>query len=547
MKKIITTVIAACLSAILISIFLTSCGEKHTHEFGAWMTAKAATCTEEGTEERYCYCLEKETRAISASMHTPEENGSCTQAQRCTVCGTVLRMPVAHKYGAFVVIDPGTCYDNGYQEQTCTVCGDVSGKTIYSKGHVFGDWVTVKEATCEEPGLKERYCVCGEKKSEDVIVEHTGSWTVVKEPSKTENGSRELDCSVCHKKITEVLYAFGSSGLAYQTHEWNKTCTITGIGTCTDTDVVIPENINGYTVVAIATRAFEYCSSITSLSIPSTVTMLGEWLVSRASKLTTLYYNPSVTCDASCFMNAPIQKIVYGGTVVFKITTTVEEVVITGNATAIDAFAFSDCLSLKSIVIPDSVTAIGERAFSNCNSLTEITLPQGLTTLDNNAFYACHSLKTIVIPEGVTTISDMAFYACNRLTSVILPSTVTKIENSAFSGCSSLKEITIPEGVKEISSYAFSSCTSLTCVLIPADVTVIAEGAFMYCTSLKEISLPAGLQKVKTNAFFNCSALENIAFGGTKAEWEAIPKEKDWKTMSLLKTVTCNDGTVSVK
>lgn len=552
MKGILKKTFFFCLVVLLSAFVLCSCGDRDeggecSHTFGEWVTVKEATCTEKGEIERYCTsCLEKESRTLGTIAHTPGEIISCKKGQPCSVCGKILRQPSDHQYGEFVINQPFTCTENGEKKQTCTVCGDTVYQTVLATGHKYGDYVTVKEATCAEPGLRERACACGEKISETVVVSHTGEWKITKPQTKAEDGLREIDCSTCHKKITEILPAIGSQGLKYWTNLSNKTCTITGIGTCTDEEVVIPSVIEGCTVNIIAERAFENCQTMVSLSIPSTVTSIGDCIVSGATNLTTLYYNSSCICNISSFMNAPIKKIVFGGSLVSKLTTTVEEVIISENAVSIENNAFSDCYSLKSIVIPNTVTSIGYKAFTNCMNLQEISLPSSVTSIGYQAFEGCMALTDMVIPEGVTELGNMLLFGCESLTSVVIPSTVTKIEGAAFAGCRSLTSITIPGGITEISEGAFEGCAALTSVTVPDGATAIANSAFSYCAALTDIYLPKEITSIGNNAFYNCSALKNINFGGTKSEWESISKGTDWKLLSGLKTVTCIDGTINV-
>ena len=544
MRKTKIFLLLLCLSFICL---LTSCTKEHVHKYGEWVTVKEATCAEEGLQERSCYCLEKETQAIPPTdEHVRNDTVACNWGQTCKVCNTVLRQPGPHEYGEPTVITPVTCKTNGEQKQVCKYCGDTVYKKLLATGHRYGDFVTVKEATCSEPGLRERHCEkCDDKISETVVASHTGEWLIVKEPTKSEDGAREIDCTSCQKKITETLYAYGSSGLAYWLDASNKICKITGIGTCTDADVVIPKYIEGYTVTVIGDGAFRDCKTMTSLSIPSTVTKIGDWVVSGATNLTTLYYNSSCQCSFSNFGNAPITKIVYGGTYVGMITTTVEEVVIIGNPTQIENEAFWGS-ALTSIVIPEGVTSIGYRAFENCSNLTSITIPSSVTSIGYSAFSGCRSLTEIVIPEGVTELGNMLFFACESLTSVVIPSSVTKIDGSAFSGCCNLTEIILPEGVTQIVEYAFSSCKALTAFNVPDGITEIENGMFMYCEAMTDVVIPASVKRIGVNAFYQCTNLKSITFRGTKAEWEAIVKGTDWNQWSGLKTVTCSDGVITL-
>ncbi len=500
---------------------LTSCEKNHAHEFGEWSTVREANCLEEGLRERYCFCLEKETETIPTTEHVPAEMVACNWGQICSICKTVLRQPGPHEYGEFVVVTPATCKVNGEKKQTCKFCGDTVYKKIIATGHKYGDFTVIKEATCDTPGLREKYCACGDKISETLEAAHTGYWTILKEPTKTENGARELDCSVCNQKITETLYAFGSSGLQYKRITAN-TCTIIGIGTCTDEDVVIPEFIDGNTVVAIEDEAFKNCAFMVSLMIPATVTEIGSNIVSGASRLNTVYYYPSTTCFSATFNGAYIKKVVFGGTVAFKISDYVEEVVLSDTVTHIADSAFEGCTNLKSIVIPEGIKTVGYRAFAECTSLACVELPDTLTTIGSSAFFNCKALKSLVFPESITAIPASIFYFCESLESVVIPASVTRIDSTAFSCCTSLTEITIP-----------------------GSLTYLGSEVFAYCSSLTSLTLPKEISHIFSNLFMESENLKNITYVGTIAEWRAIPKDTGWKANSSVQKVICSDGVIN--
>ena len=216
------------------------------------------------------------------------------------------------------------------------------------------------------------------------------------------------------------------------------------------------------------------------------------------------------------------------------------------SVTSIGDYAFSSCSSLTSITIPKSVTSIGSWAFSDCSSLTSITIPEGVTSIGNWAFYGCTSLTgiwvgkcnpnysndengvlynkektrliqcpgglsgTYAIPDSVTSIGNYAFYGCSSLTSIIIPDSVTSIGNRAFYGCSSLTSITIPNGVTSIGYRAFSGCSSLTSITIPNSVTSIGDDAFSGCSSLTSITIPNGVTSIGSDAFSGCNSLTSI-------------------------------------
>ena len=307
----------------------------------------------------------------------------------------------------------------------------------------------------------------------------------------------------------------------------------------------------------IGDYAFYGCSSLTSITIPNSVTSIGRYAFYDCSSLTSVTIPNSVTGSITSSSSS-------------------------SSASSIGDYAFEDCSSLTSITIPNSVTSIGDRAFYDCSSLTSVTIPNSVTSIGGNTFYGCSSLTSVSIPNSVTYIGDEAFRGCSSLTSIIIPENITNIGTGVFVSCASLTSvvwnakncvdfftgsdaeigtfstlffensrtpsdngpivsitvcpitsvvfgdevesipaylccglrrltsITIPNSVTSIGNYAFSWCSSLTSVTIGNSVTSIGRDAFRDCSALTSITIPNSVTSIGDGAFYYCSSLDTL-------------------------------------
>ncbi|MDE5886543.1 MAG: leucine-rich repeat domain-containing protein, partial [Muribaculaceae bacterium] len=128
-------------------------------------------------------------------------------------------------------------------------------------------------------------------------------------------------------------------------------------------------------------------------------------------------------------------------------------VTIPDSVTSIRNSAFYGCSSLTSVTIGNSVTSIGEYTFSGCSSLTSVTIGNSVTSIGWAAFEDCSSLTSVTIPDSVTSIGSYTFQGCSSLTSVKLSENLEQIHYCTFYGCPKLESIEIPGSVKEIVQY----------------------------------------------------------------------------------------------
>ena len=270
------------------------------------------------------------------------------------------------------------------------------------------------------------------------------------------------------------------------------------------TSVTIPNS-----VTSIGDRAFSGCYRLSSVTIPNSVTSIGEYAFGGCSGIT----HPIIVNDMFVFLPNG-----YEG-----------HYSIPENISIIIGGAFADCSDLTSVTIPNSVTSIGDNAFSGCSGLTSVTIPNSVTSIGDNAFYECSSLTSVTIPNSVTSIGYEAFFGCSGLTSVTIPNSVTSIGIWAFGSCRGLTSVKIPNSVTSIGDYAFSGCSSLTSVTIPNSVTSIGYGAFGNCSGLTSVKIPNSVTSIGDYAFDYCSSLQSIIIPpGTKQKFARFfPNNKD--------------------
>ena len=148
----------------------------------------------------------------------------------------------------------------------------------------------------------------------------------------------------------------------------------------------------------------------------------------------------------------------------FYSCSSLSSITIPTSVTSIESETFYKCTSLTSLTIPSSVTSIGSSAFYGCSGLTSLIIPSSVTSIGASAFYRCIGLTSLAIPLSITSIEASTFLGCSGLTSFTIPLNVTSIGASAFSECSGLTSIHIPSNVTSIGASAFMLCSGLTTI-----------------------------------------------------------------------------------
>lgn len=349
------------------------------------------------------------------------------------------------------------------------------------------------------------------------------------------------------------------------TYEMNSDSTITIINYGgSEKNLVIPAQIDGYSVTRIGYGAFAECKSIETLTIPDGVVSIGDYSFSQSTQIREINIPDSVAsfgrysfagCNSLEKVRIPsrIRSLSYGvffdcislkevilpeglqtiGGTAFGNCRALDKVIFPSSLLSIEGNAFTECVSLESVVLPEGFTTLGSGVFSGCLSLSDIVLPSSLVGIGQNAFQECVSLESIVIPENVsglgygaftgctslknvnipnkiTEIGDATFSGCQSLERIVIPDTVTSLGNNVFSGCSNLKEIVLPDSVKSIGMETFTNCTALKSIVLPKNLKQLSASLFRYSTNLEQVVLPSGMTSIEATAFADCPNLKSV-------------------------------------
>ena len=160
-----------------------------------------------------------------------------------------------------------------------------------------------------------------------------------------------------------------------------------------------------------------------------------------------------------------VQKIGDGA---FYKCTLLKSITLPSTVTEIGDYAFRDCRNLRRVELNEGLQKIGYRAFPNCTTLESITLPSSVIEIGNSAFCYCSNLREVSFNDGLQKIGDRAFYNCTTLESITLRSTLVQIGKEAFRECSNLRRVELNGIPQYVNSRAFENCGAFERFLFPS-------------------------------------------------------------------------------
>lgn len=308
-----------------------------------------------------------------------------------------------------------------------------------------------------------------------------------------------------------------------------------------------------YKVTGIRSSAFSGCIKLTSISMPASITEMGNKVfqdcigLEKVDMSETGVANIGIRCFSGCekldqaLLPPTLTSI---AELCFENCANLVSISIPETVQNIDSYAFYDCRRLESVTMPNGVLSIGNSVFWGCSALRDLNIPNSVLSIGSEAFYGCSSLYSLAIPNSVTTLGRRLFQYCTNLKQILIPKSVVKIDGFGFAaGCYNLESFSVEEGnpifdsrdncnglvltaenallwgnkntiipnsVTRIEDGAYSDCENLNVVDIPSQITSVGYGAFNGCTGLTQIILPENLSTIDLIAFCACPNLRTI-------------------------------------
>ena len=297
----------------------------------------------------------------------------------------------------------------------------------------------------------------------------------------------------------------------------------------------------------IDSHAFLNCKKLASITLPNTVTYLGDddpnsiegsGMFEGCESLTSFTFPSSYASN-----NLP------GFT--FKNCKNLTTINWNGyNPKRLNSCAFWDCDKITWSQVPQSVEELGDNCFYDCAALTSVDLSK-IKKMDTGVFWGT-PLTSVEWPAAVTEIPANTFWACGQLTTIKgIPGqpgawdNITKIGANAFNMCTALTTIKLPAELKTIDAQAFRTCINLATVDYGTKVETIGDGAFWYTGALKKFFFKGSVKTLGADAFresgltcvhlkgdmtigkeafMNCTSLKYVEFPATSSATQPLTK-----------------------
>lgn len=285
------------------------------------------------------------------------------------------------------------------------------------------------------------------------------------------------------------------------------------------TSITIPSG-----VTSIGEQAFNLCSDLTTVNLSNSVSTIGPDAFNGCTSLSTIDLSHVTFIDRLAFGSTVLTSVdlssvtSFGGRGVFEKCSQLTTVVLSNSITTLPEEMFTECSSLTTVNIPSGMTIIPKRCFRGCSSLTSINLPNSVTTLEEGSFYGCSQMTSINL-SNITSFGNSCLDTCTLLTaSDVNWTNVTKIEGAAFAKVHIQQQNLVIPNLTDIGSWPFGNNNSsgITSVdFTGSTFTWLNAGLFEGHSSIDHVTLPATLSTIGGWGHFSNTSARWIKFLST--------------------------------
>ncbi len=553
--------ILCCLIVIFTGLFN---DKPHIHSYGEWTVSVNATCTADGTRERFCDCGDRQQSFIAAYGHeyvsVVEKPADCTEGgyvayEECKRCGydTFNEIPpLGHDFGEWMTVKPASCTEQGMQSRVCLRdASHCETRVIEMLEHDASEWKLERAATCTTDGEEYtecKFCAVRLETRNVPAVGHTPtSWIVARPATCTTDGEEYTECKFCAVRLeTRTLPAAGHDFGQWQQitapscsafGEEMRVCSRDGahreIRAIDKTEHVpsewITERLPDCETDGARRVDCTVCSErLNYEKIPAwghsfeklydEFTHYSECTVCNAVKDRGEHVWGDNACTVCPYDAGGIKGLEWslgsdGGYYVFCGI---------GNVKA-------DTFEIPAMHNGKSVTAVGALGGFEGSILI---IPQTITRIEKGALYGCKNLCSLTIPFigadrenpshlgylfGADSAADNERWITPSLKTVVV-SEGTHLPEGAFKNCTFIERIILPDSVQALGEESFYGCVSLASVALPEGLKIIGSAAFWNCSALESVFIPAGVCEIGTFAFFGVAEGIEVSFA-EKTDW----------------------------
>lgn len=500
------------------------------HLMGDWYETVAPTCESAGEETRKCTregCDHSETRETPSfgghslgewyEIKAPlcdkagEERCDC-QNDGCNYFDTRSIPPIGeHIMGDWYIAQNPSCIKDGLYVRDCGREGCIYYETekIPAHGeHSYGLWYETVAPTCDSVGEKRRDCSTYGCTSFEVanidMIPHTEVIHEGKAPTCTESGWAEyVTCEKCDYTTYEHLIAHhtfeggiciacgereSSAYLVYTLSEDGTYYILTGFNNrnILDTELIVASIYNGLPVKEIRLTADIDNTTITSVTIPKTITYIDNMAFYFLKGVREVHIYDLVSWCKIQYFGLYSSPLYYGASLYLN-GEMIEDLVIPEEVTKINSYAFCGASGIKSVTIKGGVTSVGLYAFYRCEELKEVKIGKSVNYIDEKAFYGCAFIESIYYDaEEMATDYPLFGSVESVLLTLTIGEDVRSIPDNAFKKLPAT-EVIFKEGCLSIGKSAFASSYNFLSITIPRSVVEISDDAFYQCLKLVEV------------------------------------------------------------